>query len=397
MADWRDDFRQGSFRGVEFFTQSHSFSSGRRNVDHEFPSKEEGNSEDIGLRLPRYSLDIYVLGDDYFDKRDELREALDKEGPGDLIHPYLGEVGQVQVSTYTISETKDEGRICRISVEFVEAGVPKFPAENLDFFASLLGAAESVVGFAKDVLAAGVEVAGFPARVATAAADVVSAAADQVDDVAKIVGKGADSVADVAFAIRNIKADISDLLRTPEELANRFQSAFDLLFEAADDFKDLANQLSGTTSSFSPTPVVDTGTPTSSRIQGNQLAIQNFIVELSLATQARAAIQGNYLSVQEAVFYRDQLSEDISNQLINTTSDDMYQSLRDVQVQAGFGLPPVELGELITYTPPKTLPALVISHILFGNVSREQEIIDENNVRHPGFVPGQIPIEVTSG
>ena len=396
MADWKDDLIPGSFRGVPFFIDSHEFSSGRRNVDHEFPSKEEGNSEDIGRRLPRHSLSLYVLGDDYFADRDALRKALDKKGPGALEHPYLGKVGQVQVSIYALSERVEEGRIARFQVEFVKAGIAKFPAENTDFFSSLIAAVVSVVNSAKSVLTAVMDVVGFPSRVASAAEDVVDFAADEIDAVSKIVGKGADSVSDIAFSIRNIKADVEAIVRAPAELANRFEEAFDLLFGAAADFKQLAQALSNSTSNFEPETPGGADTTTADQIRGNQIAIEDLIIELSLATQARAVISGNYLSVEEAVFFRDQVNADIDRQLLRTASDDTYQFLRDTQAQIQAALPPAVIGELIEFTPPKRLPALVISHILFGNVSKEQEIIDQNNVRHPGFVPGQIPIKVST-
>ena len=41
-----------------------------------------------------------------------------------------------------------------------------------------------------------------------------------------------------------------------------------------------------------------------------------------------------------------------------------------------------------------TLPALVITHTLYGNVDKEQDVIARNRIQHPGFTPGGEVLEV---
>lgn len=398
MADWRDDFREGSFRGVSFKTESHEFRGGRRNVDHEFPSKEEGNSEDIGKRLPRYNLSLLVIGDDYFAQRDALLEALETEGAGELIHPYLG-TKQVQVGAFTLSETKEEGRMARFNVEFIESGVPKFPAEDTDAIEAALQAVEDTLEAAQNAFATAATVANSPARVAEAAAATVSKAVDQVEQVAKTAGTVADGIASVAFAVREIKNDINTLLNTPAQLAARFQGAIALLFDAVgDDTKGLSNALSSGLSGFRDDEiVVPADTPTTLRLKSNQLAIENLVVESSVAAQAQAALSGNYVSVNDALDTLGLFNDDLSAQLDRLSDDDLYQRMKDLEVAVNKALPPQNTGEILTFTPPIALPALVISHQIFGDIDKAEEIIQQNKVRHPGFVPGRIPIEVSSG
>ena len=50
-ANWLKKFRQGSFRGVPFKTESHEFKSGRRIQRHEFPQRDQGRTEDLGRAL----------------------------------------------------------------------------------------------------------------------------------------------------------------------------------------------------------------------------------------------------------------------------------------------------------------------------------------------------------
>ena len=396
MAEWTDDFREGSFRGVPFFVDSHEFNFGRRRVEHEFPTKDQGNSEDVGKKLPGYNLNIYVLGDDYFEKRDALTDALEQEGAGILIHPYLGRKS-VQVGTVTLSERAQETRIARFSVNFSEAGVDKFPQEEQDIFEQVLDFAESVGDATEEVFDAAFSVINAPARVAQAAESLVSDIADFVDGIAKKIGTSAQAIADVSFAIRNIKSDVSALVSTPDQLASRFRASFGLLFDATSDLKNLSRELS-TISQTRFDPIVSPGdTPTTKRLKGNQLALENLMIELSLESQARAAIQGNYISVNEAIDIRDLLLGDIESHLDDVTDDDLFQRLKDLQVSAANGLPPPGVGEIVTFTPKTTLPALVIAYQLFKNIDKADEIVSQNKIRNPGFVEAQTPIEVSSG
>lgn len=395
---WRDDLRQGSFRGVQFFIESHSFNSGRRNVDHEFPTREQGNSEDLGKRLPRYSINLFVLGEDYFSQRDSLREALDTEGPGELVHPYLGDV-LAQVGEYTLDESRDQGRMAKFTVQFIEAGAPVFPEESTDAVQGVLASVEETLEATQAVFATAMSVANSPARVVESASSAVNNAADKILDIVDEIGSGADAIAEVAFSIANIKQNVNSLLSAPSQLAERFKASFDLLFEAIDDEDDtreLAQSIFRNTSEFSQDAIVDTGTPTVKRQIANQAAIENLIVELSLANQAKAAVGGTYNSTRQALDVLGQFNSAVEPQLERISDDDLYQKLKDIEVQMNRALPPQNTGNIVEFTPPKTLPALVISHALFGDIDKEQEIIDQNEIRHPGFVPGGLQIEVSS-
>ncbi|WP_035597779.1 hypothetical protein, partial [Halomonas salina] len=53
------------------------------------------------------------------------------------------------------------------------------------------------------------------------------------------------------------------------------------------------------------------------------------------------------------------------------------------------------LPELATHTPAAPLPALVIAQRLYGDATRDAEIVRRNRIRHPGRVPAD-PLEVLS-
>uniref|UniRef100_UPI002032A221 DNA circularization N-terminal domain-containing protein n=1 Tax=Escherichia coli TaxID=562 RepID=UPI002032A221 len=112
-SGWRDRLQDASFRGVPFKVEEESAGTGRRVETHEYPNRDKPYTEDLGKVTFRPSITAYVVGDDCFDQRDRLIEALNKPGPGTLVHPTYGELkvcvdGEVRVST-----SKSEGRIVR--------------------------------------------------------------------------------------------------------------------------------------------------------------------------------------------------------------------------------------------------------------------------------------------
>ena len=128
---WKDRLQDASFRGVPFKVEEESAGTGRRVETHEYPNRDKPYTEDLGKITFRPSITAYVVGDDCFDQRDRLIDALNKPGPGTLVHPTYGELkvcvdGEVRVST-----SKSEGRIVRFDLKFVEAGELSYPTSGV--------------------------------------------------------------------------------------------------------------------------------------------------------------------------------------------------------------------------------------------------------------------------
>lgn len=106
---WKDRLVEASFRGVPFKVEEESAGTGRRVETHEYPNRDKPYTEDLGKITFRPSITAYVVGDDCFDQRDRLIDALNKPGPGTLVHPTYGELkvcvdGEVRVWGDTVVE-----------------------------------------------------------------------------------------------------------------------------------------------------------------------------------------------------------------------------------------------------------------------------------------------------
>ena len=116
---WRENLRPASFRGVAFFVETEEYSGGRRTVTHEFPLNDDPYVEDMGRKGRTYSLDGYVIGDNYQVAKAALIAALEAEGPGALVLPYSGE-RKVACPSFRTRDDIKEGGMCRFSLDFEE-------------------------------------------------------------------------------------------------------------------------------------------------------------------------------------------------------------------------------------------------------------------------------------
>lgn len=110
-----------SFRSVPFWTRSYDAPIGRRVVIQEYPLRDLPTAQDLGRATREFSIDAYVLGDDYDRQRNALQQAIETPGAGELIHPKLGR-RMVVLTDGSLSERNDEQRMARFSLKFTELG-----------------------------------------------------------------------------------------------------------------------------------------------------------------------------------------------------------------------------------------------------------------------------------
>lgn len=146
---------KASFRGVEFGVTTAELGTGRRTVTHEFPGRDKPHIEDLGRKSRVFTVEAYVVGDDWQDKRNALLAALEEYGPGVLVHPYYGEV-TVQVSTIKETESYADGRMATFSIEFSDTGEVTFASSTKDSATAVLTAVDSAQSAAADAYMAAV-------------------------------------------------------------------------------------------------------------------------------------------------------------------------------------------------------------------------------------------------
>lgn len=115
------------FRGVPFLIESSKRSGGRKLAIHEYPNIDNQYVEDLGKVVPTFSIDAIISGQaDYMAKRNAFIKALEDQGPGQLSHPFYGDMF-VSVATYELDESTSNLGKAVFSVTFAITGLETYP------------------------------------------------------------------------------------------------------------------------------------------------------------------------------------------------------------------------------------------------------------------------------
>lgn len=443
MADWKDSLRPASFRGVPFFVDDHEASYGRRQATHEFPQRDEPYTEDLGRAARTYTVNGYLIGDDYPDQRKRLIDACEGDGgAGELVHPYLGSV-QVTCGGLKVSESATEGRICKISLTFTEAGKPKFPTEASDPTKAITGAANGLTDAAKGGFLGGFLTGGFPAFVADAAQAQLANLSSFISGLPFNPVAEAQAVADYFGQVSDLASQALQLVTSPIDLANQVIGIIggvrDLYGARADGV--LRAMIDGNPGTYTGS----TATPSRKQQETNTKAIAALVRRCGLAERAKVAMTrsqesldairasaqaattmnrrgatsatsagtatsssgetGSSTATSAAAFLtrddvqamREALTDQIDAEMEDpTTTDAEFSALADLRAELVRNVPAPDLAlpRVATYTPQASLPSLVVAHAVYGTAARATEIAQRNHARHPGFLPGGTELEV---
>lgn len=165
---WRDNLRPALIGGVPVHVDSRAESSGRRIALHEYPKRDTPFPEDMGKDTRKWSLDVYLIGDDYMSRRDRLMRKCEANGAFSYTD-FWGRSHRVVCDKIQLKETQKDGRYCSFSVSLIEAGAGAGPFSSIATTVALVGAATSLASSAVAGLAAS---GALPAGTAAVAAAV---------------------------------------------------------------------------------------------------------------------------------------------------------------------------------------------------------------------------------
>lgn len=408
MATWRDQLGKATFpdgrvligatfRGVTFFVESGERSGGRRSVVHEYPLRDEPFVEDLGRRARSFTVDAYILGADYLARRDHLIEALEEAGPGELAHPAYG-VLSVLPTSFRVRESTADGGMARFSIDFDEtAAAPAAPVATVAATAAV-GAAvdEALVAVGADFEAA-YQVDGEPAYALVSLASIISSAGAALDAALAPVVLATQDLAVLKRDLDELVLDADALVRQPFLITSRFAAAL-VSLTAMPLRPSLGIRALLQAYGLSPgvaRPAATTATRVLERL--NYDALLGLVRVVLVAQAARLAAAETFASYDEAVAARDAVAAALEEQA-DMAGDATYAALSQLRADLVRAVPgeASDLPRLVNVTPPATVPSLVLAHRLYGDLSREADLVTRNRVERPGFIPGGVQLEVLS-
>lgn len=409
MSEWRDRKQAASFRGVPFLVDNDSVPVGRRTQLHEFPQRDQPFVEDLGRRTRQYKFTGFVAGDDFMAQRDRLLTALDKPGPGELVHPWFGRL-TVTAGECELSHARNELGMARFDLVFID-GMLEFPVQSPNTRRALAAQAPNLLGSIKDRFNTAMAPVDLARQRVSAVRSAVSGAlgfalkflspgtalgtdlGGLVSSLTNSPGAFADSLLSGISGLersfsgygssgsfngsRSKAAELSALQAAPvpadPEVATIQGAVIGLVQDAAllDVLLDMAEVPVAVNPGASSPAAVDV-----------QLAQQGATVEAGTAVETAVPVADDVLAV------RDAISEAVWS-VAGESPPDHFGALSEARVALDRHLTEVARSGvgLRGYAPAETVSSLVLAHALYGDAQRSGEIVARNRVRHPGFVP----------
>lgn len=443
MTTWRDQLHPASFRGVPFHVDGDNMPAGRRTQTHEYPQRDKPMVEDLGRVTREIKLAAFVIGEDCYVQRDDLLNALDKPGAGELVHPWYGRL-TVTATTCSVSHERREGGVVRFDLTFVEDGEKGFPAGVPNTARQLEDASETLLESAIARYKAAMAVVN-RARLAVVAlqngvAGVQMAIASELRQLTGLVSS-VEALADMlinapgnfAAMIRGQFASVGGSSRSSGYRwgpSHSSESASAASLEADPEFARTVAALPEATPEFAsfgesgraivgqveqarqlasaPPPVggIDTATVvTAARelvrdaliVLAVREAVAMPVVQApepltgfaTLEQQVVSPIQRPEVPVTaDVVVLRDAISDALwATALVSPIEH--VEVLQVVRKQVRAHLTEVARAgvRLTEVTTRESLPAVVLAYQRYGDATRAEEIVARNKVPHPGFLP----------
>lgn len=425
MADtWRDQLLPASFRGETFLIEDTSVPVGRKVQLHEYPKRDQAFAEQMGKVARVHKVRAFIIGDDCFARRDKLLTALEKEGEGTLVHPWLGQLSVVP-GACEMSHSRREGGMVSFDLTFYPGNEVQNPSVRSNTAKMLGQTSASYWSGALDRYRSAM------AKVDTARINLIGLQ----NQVAGVFGILSGQFSPLSGVIGTVTSMAQMLINAPGSLSGLFTGYFSDLGLSSLVPKGSEKKSSASAAAFdSYTTAVATvssqaedastinevaggsGGDTTAAAQALSDLVQDALLVQAAATVAEmpvvtppeadapaASVEQQLIDPTERpevpvaddviaardeldeVFWQAALKSDASYYpLVNATRQHVVRHLTAVAASG---------ARLETVTPLETSPALVLAFRHFGDATREGEVVQRNKITHPGFVPAA-PLQI---
>lgn len=440
MADtWREQLLRASFRGVAFLIEDTSTPFGRKVQLHEYPKRDESYAEQMGKVARVHKVKAYVIGPDCFDQRDKLLKALETEGEGTLIHPWLGQMSVVP-GQCEMAHSRREGGMVTFDLTFypgnpqanpgVKANTARMTAQtSASYWSSALGRYSSAMA---KVDAARINLVGLQNRL-TGVFGVISgqfspltSAFGSVSSLAQMLTNSPSSISGLFsgyfsdLGLSSIKGSSSTAasaagVASNESISTATTSAGAAAFSSYGEAVGTLSRQASDASSIN-TVMPGSAADTTAAAQALSNLVQDAVLVQATATAAEMPVVTPPATGEATASLQQQVIEPVTRAEVPVADDVIaardslddafwqaslkadatyYPVLNAARQQVVRHLTAVAASgvQLVNVTPPETTPAVVLAYRRFGDATRDGEIVQRNKITHPGFVPA-LPLQI---
>lgn len=417
---WLNQLRTANWRGVDFEVDTVDMTAGQNTVLREYPFQDLPTVFSMGASAEEIKFSAYVIGDNYLDKLDALREVM--SGDGILIHPTQGSIRAYQHGKYTVKEAPTkEGGVARLELTFVRAEERRYPtakvnsAEKLadtsavakqsiaDRFTSLFDTS-SAPGWSLDNLRTGMRDA-FETVWST-----VSSIQSESSKFDNMVKQYITYPTNELFALKDIIGGmVGDIMRIPQNLSSsdalyQFGMLRSLWSSSPSSNVASSYQSSGVVTSISAgieltTALEPIASPYPTVTRQKEVAafkcLSDLFEGMATVAAAEAIAQVDLSNYDQALALRQDFNQQFGKMLRRGVGDHDAMVALHSAVLADLQTRSEDLARITTYTPETWQPVLYISYRLFGTVRWANEIMAMNpHIRNPLLVPPGTPLRI---
>ncbi|MEM6905013.1 MAG: DNA circularization N-terminal domain-containing protein [Pseudomonadota bacterium] len=420
-----DDLRPASFRGAPFEVFSSTMRGGQRGAHHVYPLRDQGWVEQLGLSDRAVTLDAIIIGDDVADRTQALIEALEGEGAGELIHPWLGSMQVVldPNAGFHVRQSFRRGRATSIQISFLKAPADgTFPTSDADGAAKTANAADAAEEAALELFGGRIRIAGVSGAIEDLSG-AFEAAFEGIDTARAIVRRATSTVTLAEAVVRGGIAAGRALVRDFLAIADIPSSIVTIFDTVAFEIGTRRRSISDVTGAPGARPVavpprVDarTGAEASSAAIGaranldglaapaaptdprlaNAQALAAALEVCTLSELARAYVEQPFDSHNAAIeAMRDleaRVETAIRRESVQADPDDgLMAALTDMRAEARDALltRAADLIPIANLRVDRSLPSLALAWRISGRIDDAADLVARNNVAHPLWMPAE--------
>lgn len=446
-ANWQDQLRQASFRGVPFGVKAEEATHGRRQAVHEYPYRDTAWIEDMGRGTRRIMLRGFIVqdslvygGGDVISQRRALIEACETAGAGTLIHPTLGEMTvSIPEGGLRIGGTDEGGRTFDFTLTALESGLKVFAVTGSEVSAgkvktnylklvstTVLSTIARVKSEIRGVTQAINTIKGTIAFWTSMVESTVSEVTNVSNTLKSTFGNtrygryskgsvGGSSSGVTGTKKENDRGDTQQLLSQAmaqavmdrKEINDRLTAldnsatADDFVQHTSDVVTAIINSTGGVNERISALEKLANSLSTlyqqSAADRQITATINTLIIVLCSGAMACVASEANPSSSNEANHITQSVVEQLDRALIATGDrgdDELYSMLLELRGSFLLTMNGIadNLSDLMQYQTAKPLPALTLANRLYQDASRVDELIQSTPVPHPAFMPTKIQV-----
>jgi len=398
-----------SYKKAAFLMRDGRTEGGRKTVTHEFPNRDTREVEDLGLRQKRFSITGIIHNDkctpeepgQYFKNRNTLIEALESEGPGQLVHPFLGTLN-VSLINYTLIENfTDLGRAVftmNFEVQQEALGLTPSDAPGSKAAASVKSGTD-IQDILIDNIANNFEIGKFFSLNFTDSESIIIEVLNVFERNINILNTAPSQLNNFNLTLSDFRNNLRRSINSPSVLAGRFDDLFNenaILGKTPEDQIRISDRLFNFNSQFADVP-----TTTVQRLQRQN---NRDIVQTAVKTNA---LKDEYIESQNIVYVTDvqidtrqavlegkfdELSEIFETKPL-ALPDDLFAELQVLRnlTREFFDDQRVQAFRITTFSTPD-VPATVLSHRLYGSTENTQALVDLNESINPTFLGGDLKV-----